>query len=68
MMHGTATELFVHESSDTTRLQGARRAAFPLLPPWLTGLFGTATAVCSEQLHPEQKNIGQKSRAKRLAR
>jgi hypothetical protein len=69
MMHGAATEPFVQKNSDTIYLQGARRAAFSLLPPWSTGLHGTATAVCLDQSHPEQeKDIGRKSRVKRLAR
>jgi hypothetical protein len=48
IMHGTAIELFVHKNSDTIYLQGACRAAFSLLPPWSTGLFGTATAIYLE--------------------
>jgi hypothetical protein len=56
MMHGAVRELFVHENSDMICLQGACRAVFFLLLPWSTGLFGgTATAVCSERLCPEEK-------------
>jgi hypothetical protein len=59
MMHGTARELFVHEDSNAIYLQGsACRAVFSLLPPWLTGLFGTATAVYLKRVYPElKKNI-----------
>jgi hypothetical protein len=59
MMHGTARELFVHKNSDTICLQGACRAVFSLLPPWSTGLFGTATAVYLERLCPNKKKIVQ---------
>jgi hypothetical protein len=82
MMHGTVRETFVHKNSDRIHLQGARRAVFSLLTPWSTGLFGTATAVCSERLHPELKKhravvlskqnnerlFWRKSRAKRIVR
>jgi hypothetical protein len=82
MMHGTARELFVHKNSDTICLQGACRAVFSLLPPWSTGLFGTATAVYLERLCPKEKKLRsrfvkkenssrlflRKSRLKRLVR
>jgi hypothetical protein len=62
MMHGADRELFIHKNSNTIYLQGAHRAVFSLLTPWSTGLFGTATAICLERLHPElKKNIAPSS-------
>jgi hypothetical protein len=52
--------LFVHKNSDTIYLQGTHRAVFSLLPPWSTGLFGTATAIYLERLYPELKKISRR--------
>jgi hypothetical protein len=60
MMHGTARELFVHKNSDAICPHGTRRAVFSLLPPWSTGLFGTATAVCLKRSHPELKKTSRR--------
>jgi hypothetical protein len=66
MMHGTARELFVHKNSDTIYLQGTYRAVFSLLPPWSTGLFGTATAIYLERLYPSKNKTTRRRRVVKI--